>query len=785
MLRAGRLEGFPDLACRNSIAPNSRMTTISTDLAALLATVRRPGGFCAAGTAELLAPLLEVKGVGPVALPLLPTQAGQLAAVAEPAPYGRGAETLVDAAVRHCRQIGPDRVRIGGRHWARTLDAIIARAAEGLGVDGPVAAEFYKLLLYEEGGFFVGHRDTEKVPGMFATLLVGLPSSFAGGELVVRHKGREARLDLHCDDPAEAAFAAFYADCVHEVLPVTKGCRLILVYNLVRRSRGRALEPPDYTAEQAQVTALLRRWQRGTRCVDDDTPEKLVYPLEHAYTPAELGFAALKGADAAVAAVLAAATREAQCDLHLALLTVEESGAAEYAESYGSRRGRWHSEEDEFEAGEVFDRSMTLSDWRRPDGGVPALGEIPVEAEEFVPPDACDDMEPDEEHFREATGNEGASFERTYHRAALVLWPSDRVFAVLSQAGLRVTLPYLDGLVRHWAEGGGEETSPLWREAHGLAGHMLAQWPRRDWYSRSDETSGDAARMLTLLTRLDDTDLIELFLAEVTAAGVYGKGDNAAIVAALGCLAPPRAAALVERIVAGTAPTRFGACADLLARTAAVLGPQHLSGLVGVATKLVEALPGDRTRAAADEPWQRGPEVSPTAVVDLLTGLGAINWALAERAVDHILLRPKSYDLGAILVPAVRMMIGSGRMQDATSIERLRAACVAHLRIRAAEPLAPPADWRRAATLPCRCRSCTELACFLADPERQTWILKAAEAERSHVEDSIRRAQADLDLATDRRGRPYSLVCTKNQASYERRARQRRQDLEDLALLAG
>jgi hypothetical protein len=74
---------------------------------------------------------------------------------------------------------------------------------------------------------------------------------------------------------------------------------------------------------------------------------------------------------------------------------------------------------------------------------------------------------------------------------------------------------------------------------------------------------------------------------------------------------------------------------------------------------------------------------------------------------------------------------------------------------------------------------------FLADPERKTWILKAAEAERRHVEDSIRRAQADLDLATDRRGRPYSLVCTKNQASYERRAGQRRQDLEDLALLAG
>ena len=74
-----------------------------------------------------------------------------------------------------------------------------------------------------------------------------------------------------------------------------------------------------------------------------------------------------------------------------------------------------------------------------------------MEAEEFSPPDACDDLAPDEEHFHEATGNEGASFERTYRRAALVLWPSERIFAVLSQAGLSVTLPYLDDLARRWA----------------------------------------------------------------------------------------------------------------------------------------------------------------------------------------------------------------------------------------------------------------------------------------------------------------------------------------------
>src|SRR6185312_3883726 len=153
-----------------------------------------------------------------------------------------------------------------------------------------------------------------------------------------------------------------------------------------RRGRGRPPEPPDYAGEQARAAALLQAWRTAKRRPGDATPEKLVYPLEHAYTAAELGFAALKGADAAVAGVLAAAARKAHCDLHLALLTIEESGGAEYSESYGSRRrgwGRWEAEEDEFEAGEVLNRYMTLSNWQRPDGSGSALGDIPAEEEEF------------------------------------------------------------------------------------------------------------------------------------------------------------------------------------------------------------------------------------------------------------------------------------------------------------------------------------------------------------------------------------------------------------------
>src|SRR5882672_2784788 len=144
------------------------MSFLTTELAKVLSTVERPGDFFASGTVEMLAPRLEVEGVGPVALPLLPVQAEQLVAVAEHAPYGRGADTVVDTDVRRTWQVGADRVTIGGKHWARTLETILGRVADGLGVSEPISAELYKLLIYDEGSFFVGHRDTEKAAGMFA-----------------------------------------------------------------------------------------------------------------------------------------------------------------------------------------------------------------------------------------------------------------------------------------------------------------------------------------------------------------------------------------------------------------------------------------------------------------------------------------------------------------------------------------------------------------------------------------------------------------------------------------
>jgi hypothetical protein len=167
------------------------MSSIGTALLDSLRSVERPGDFCVGGIRQIFMPTIDVHGVGRIAFPILPVQAERLVAIAKAAPYGRGEETVVDREVRRTLQVDSAKVRIGGRHWDETLAELVADIALGLRVGEAVAADFYKLLVYDTGSFFVDHRDTEKVPGMFATLVLVLPSALSGGELVVKHLDRE------------------------------------------------------------------------------------------------------------------------------------------------------------------------------------------------------------------------------------------------------------------------------------------------------------------------------------------------------------------------------------------------------------------------------------------------------------------------------------------------------------------------------------------------------------------------------------------------------------------
>jgi len=66
---------------------------------------------------------------------------------------------------------------------------------------------------------------------MFGSLVMCLPSEHLGGELVLRHDSRTVKFEGSAVDNT-IKWIAFYSDCEHEVLPVKKGYRLTLTYNL-------------------------------------------------------------------------------------------------------------------------------------------------------------------------------------------------------------------------------------------------------------------------------------------------------------------------------------------------------------------------------------------------------------------------------------------------------------------------------------------------------------------------------------------------------------------------
>lgn len=311
----------------------------------------------AAFSAQLLAPAdslrLEVAGVGPVSLPLRAPQAKKLIAVARPAMFGRGEETLTDTSVRDTAELTPDQFTLGGPGWEAVLDGALEHFRDELGLAGTarLRAEPHSMLVYGKGQFFLPHQDSEKDDAMVGSLVLSLPSAHTGGELVVDHAGESIPYQA---SKKELTFVAFYADCRHEVKPVKSGYRVTLTFNLLADTEADAeeVEPATELARCLSEHFDTRVTSRyGGR--DLGLPNRLVYLLDHEYTQRGLSWRRLKGADAERAALVRAAAEQAGCESVLALAEVRETWDAMSDEDGWWDNFSYDDEDDEADDGYV------------------------------------------------------------------------------------------------------------------------------------------------------------------------------------------------------------------------------------------------------------------------------------------------------------------------------------------------------------------------------------------------------------------------------------------------
>ncbi|KAG8526058.1 uncharacterized protein KY384_000820 [Bacidia gigantensis] len=258
--------------------------------------VHSTGSFATFGVVERFAnPGISIDPLGLIRLPLSEEDAKAIVRASNKAPFGKGNKTLVDESIRKTWQIDADKIQLLNDGWQECLNRIVEHVLGELGVACAltnVRADLYKMLLYEEGAMFKEHKDTEKIPGMFATLVICLPSQHTGGAVRLRHGQKSLQFATSERSAFDATFIAWYNDVTHEIEPVQGGRRWVLTYNLIKINHQIDQSASMLDAQIQQTESVLRQWSSL-----DDAPQALVYALEHNYTNRGLTLAGLKGAD--------------------------------------------------------------------------------------------------------------------------------------------------------------------------------------------------------------------------------------------------------------------------------------------------------------------------------------------------------------------------------------------------------------------------------------------------------------------------------------------------------
>lgn len=244
---------------------------------------------------------------------------------------------------------------------------------------------------------------------MFGTLVIALPSSHQGGEVVLAHAGSTKTFSTSQHSDFGVSWMAWYSDVTHEVKPVTAGRRVVLTYNLVHTTGITKSSAADSFNQVQGLKMLLNKWDKNPDFVAHDG---LAYILEHKYSDASICFENLKGRDQQIVNLLRNASAD---DRHfIGLANIEHMVSGECDEGYNVYDYS-HSTGDFHEITEELDRSLTCSRVVDLDGNLLAT-DLVIDERDFVEENPFEGVEPDHEDYEGYTGNAGTSATHFYRR---------------------------------------------------------------------------------------------------------------------------------------------------------------------------------------------------------------------------------------------------------------------------------------------------------------------------------------------------------------------------------
>ncbi|KAG2115494.1 hypothetical protein DEU56DRAFT_841032 [Suillus clintonianus] len=155
---------------------------------------------------------------------------------ATPSSFGRGEKTVMDPTYRHGTELNAASLSFSSKYKDVLFD-IEYELAPAMFVGKEIRLKLYKLAVYGTGGHFDWHRDSTRSDAHHGTVLFALNTEWEGGELMLRRGGVETSIDMHPTrlpgkEGLSPVVVGFYTDTEHKVMPVTKGVRLVLQFDV-------------------------------------------------------------------------------------------------------------------------------------------------------------------------------------------------------------------------------------------------------------------------------------------------------------------------------------------------------------------------------------------------------------------------------------------------------------------------------------------------------------------------------------------------------------------------
>jgi hypothetical protein len=679
--------------------------------------------------------------------------------------------------------------------WNDAIRDAARHAAARLGIlDGRVEAKLYKMLIYEKGGFFLPHRDSEKRKKMVASLVVMLPGSFGGGELVVEHADSKNTFAFEQAARGEATqYVAFYADCRHEVRRVTRGVRVCLHYNLIVKppARRTRVGQPDQADEQ--LTEALSHW------VKTRPGEPLVFALEHQYTSDGLQPDLLKGNDRVAASQWIKAAEAADCRAYFGQVSrhlLQYADDGRYERGRFGRRARVNLAN--LHIGETYEDDVTVDGWKDSQGKRIDMGALPLDGSSLVSPVPFQQWIPTTQDYEGYTGNAGNTIDRWYHKSAIVIWANADHFDVVVKMGIRTAIDAWLQMREALPQLSGTKLEQATQDSQLLARAIVEAWPDRRYRHRPLEKEDRPwlARFANTLPTLQDVDLLREFLRTVARRDWQLRLHKVVLD---GCrqLGSDTMAALLTDYLSTTPPPdsyRYSSAPELPARDAAWLcklaTSRNQGGLSSRQLSELCRLEASRFRAqmATQARYQSHPLGGFASVLaDLLqAALAAGDEHCFGELLDLKRSMPKVFGVRAFDAEVTTTLV---KWADQQFDERpdLLASWLAETRhfleVATAEPPTRPRDHARPNATDCDCPRCQELAQFLADPQASSGAIKGLKDRLLHVQAQIREQQLDAESRIDRTTRPFTLLLTKTSESHTRAVNQYHADQKLLSKL--